>query len=395
MPRPAGPVSVGPIESTDGQSAGGAGRLLTKADGPRFSGIATAAIGDTCSGALVVASADPAASNAPAYLLTAGHCAQGGFPPPNAVVSGLELGGSPTSVRFREFADSQDAAVGTRASRVIFSTMKGMDLALIQLVSTRAELRARGIVPFVLSGTPTAAGEEVAIVGHPNLQPATISTCRFARRLPVVLEGGYHWFDAEADDCQGEAPGSSGSPVFSLATGLVVAVENTLAEPLLDGFSPCALNHPCEVTSAGVQYADGAVYAMGVSGLLACFDSTGSLDLQRSGCPLDRGVGMDASPQMNLVAAGGGQPVSFTLAANGLTHHRWAFGAAGTVDCRAVDGYGAVQAWATAPAIQVVQPAVGGVSLLCLQAGVGPDPAGSGWQDLATPTVIQLETSEP
>jgi hypothetical protein len=392
VPRPTGAVSVGPIVLTGGQTVGGPSRQLTVADGPQFSGIGLWTIsGSGCTGSLVVPSADLPADDGPAYLLTAGHCGQVPFPGPDEVLRDVDLAGAQTSVNFRYFADSEAAATRVNPATARFVTMKGLDLSIIELVPTRAQLRAAGVVPFVLSDQPTADGEAIAIAGHPNAWPATLTACPFERRLPLLLEGGYHSFDGEADECQGIADGSSGSPVFSMATGEVVAVLSTIAQTAVSGpIDYCKTDHPCEVTSAGVAYATGTIYAGGVSGLVKCFDADGTLDLALSSCPLDRGVQMLPSPDSFLLTASATPaPVNVALDANGLTHYRYVFAPAGTVDCRQADGYGAVVAWADAPTITLTPPSAASVGLLCIQAGMGADPS-TGWQDLATPTIVMV-----
>jgi hypothetical protein len=393
IPRPMGAVSVGPIVLSGGQTVGGPDRNLTAADGPRFSGIGLLSVSNSrCTASLVVPSADLPVDDGPAYLLTAGHCVRAPFPGPDDVLRDLDLAATYSNVLFRYFADSESASTRVNAVTAPFVTMKGIDLAIIELAETRAQLRAAGVVPFVLSDRPTADSEAIAIVGHPNAAPATLTACPFERRLPLILEAVWHAFDAEADECQGIADGSSGSPVFSLATGEVVAVVSTQATPSPNGpLDDCLNNHPCEVTSAGVAYATGTTYTMGVSGLVGCFDPDGTLDLALPGCPLDRGVQMLPSPDnFTLTASATPAPVSVALGANGLTHYRYVFAPAGAVDCRQAGGYGSVIAWADAPTITLTPPSAPGISLLCIQAGTGADPS-TGWQDLATPTIVLVK----
>ena len=389
VPRPTEPVSVGPIDLTAGPDVGGAPRFLAKADGPRFSGIAWTMIrGMSCSGAFVVPSAAAPPASAPAYVLTAGHCVRNPLYEANEVEAGTDISAAQATVVFRYFDDSRDAATTARVRALAFGTMKGKDIGIVELEPTCGQLRAQGVVPFVLSPRPSDGGEGIAVVGLPFLNPVSLAACHATRRVPLVLEGVYHWFDHEANDCQGIVGGSSGTPVFSLATGEVLAVVNTLATPLA-GYLPCVEDHPCEVGD-GITYAEGSAYASGISGLAGCFDATGRFDRELPACPLDRGVGLQPTPG-SVALSVGAPPVTVALASAGASDYRFASGPAGTIDCRDAAAYGPVTDWATAPTLSVAAAAAPGVSLLCLQAGVGTDPTGA-WQDLAAPTVVTVRT---
>jgi len=392
VPRPTGLVSVGRID-LPAAAMGGGQRPLTKEDGPRFSGIAwTMVRGMSCSGAFVVPSARPPAGDAPAYVLTAGHCVRNPLYAGNEIEAGLDVRDTQSMVLFRHFGDSPDAATMAMVRAVAFGTMKGQDIGIVELEPTRAQLRGQGVVPFVLSGRPGEFGEPIAVVGHPGLGNASLAACQITHGASMILEGPYHWYDYQANDCQGIIGGSSGSPVFSLATGEVLAVVNTVADPLA-AFLPCMEDHPCEVGGGAIDYVEGSVYAGGVATLARCFDDGGRFDPSLAACPLDRGVGMQPSPGVVEVAAGA-PPTTIDLAAAGLTDYRYAYGPAGTVDCRDPAGYGPVTSWVNAPSLSIATPSAPGVGVLCIQAGVGSDPA-IGWQDPSMPTLVTVRTRSP
>jgi len=345
--------------------------------------------GMSCSGALVVPSASPPASDPPAYVLTAGHCVRNPLYAANEIEAGVDAGDTQSTVLFRHFGDSPDAAVPAPVRAVAYGTMKGQDIGVVELEPTRGQLRAQGVVPFVLSGRPSELGEPVAVVGLPGLGNVSLAACQVTHRAPLILEGPYHWFDYEANDCQGLIGGSSGSPVFSLATGEVLAVVNTVADAL-GGFLPCMEDHPCEVGGGAIAYLEGSGYAGGVATLAGCFDDAGRFDPALAACPLDRGVGMQPSPGV-VAATAGAPPVAVELAPAGLTDYRYAYGPAGVVDCRDQAAYGPVTDWAAVPSLSIETPSAPGVSVLCIQAGVGADPA-TGWQDPAMPTVVTVRT---
>jgi hypothetical protein len=308
----------------------------------------------------------------------------------NEVEAGVDVVDTGSTVVFRHFASSPDVDPTVSVRSVVFGTMKGQDIGVVELEPTLAQLRGQGVVPFVLSARPSEPAEPIAVVGIPGLTYVSLAACHVTHPAAMLLEGPYHWFDYEADDCQGIIGGSSGSPVFSLQTGEVLAVVNTVAEPLR-GFLPCMLDHPCEVAGAEPAYVEGSVYAGGVSGLVRCFDTAGRFDAALSACPLDPGVGMQPSPG-TLTLTAGAPPAAVALAPAGLTNYRFGYGPAATIDCRDPAAYGPVTEWAAALSLSLAPSSTPGVNLLCVQAGVGPDPA-SGWQELSMPTVVTVRTS--
>jgi hypothetical protein len=393
VPAPLPPVSVGPIDLEPGIGPAYPARSLGVADERRFTGVALSLIaGNGCSGAFVVASESDVEMDGPAYFLSAGHCTlEASTANPFDAMAVEDQGGW---LKFRWFEDSRGAAIAASVAHIDFVTMKGTDLALAELSESRSALRRRGVVPFVLADQGPAVAETLVVVGHPSFGFAQMAACPLRARVPLLVEGAFHWYDANAHACEGIDSGSSGSPVFSAATGKVVAVLNTLAEAR-NSARPCTLNHPCEGSEDPELYAASSSYSMDVTGLGACFDQEGRFDRGRPACPLDRGIQMtpktptvswDATPAI-------GGAVDVPLDPRGLSHYRWKAGAMAATDCRSAIGYGDVVAWAGAPSIHAEVPGVARINFVCLQAGDGPDPNGPGWQSLATPTVLTIDAS--
>jgi hypothetical protein len=300
----------------------------------------------------------------------------------------------PSTVTFRDFGDSPGAAVEVGGKLVVFASLKGADLALIELASTRRALRRRGVVPFVLSDEPTAPGEEIAFAGHPFFSPALLSACHFEGRVPMLLEAPFHFFDAEANHCAGVRTGASGSAILSLATGRVVAVLNTTAEP--GAGAECGLGRPCEAGPSALVFREGTSYGIPVDGLAACFDAAGRFDVTRAACPLDRGIQMLPAERQISVSATPGVPLAIRvpLENRGLTHYRSLVGPAASTNCRDASRYGPVVPWTDAPAIEATVPGEPAMHLVCILAGPGPDPS-AGWQDPSTPTMVVVDAFVP
>jgi hypothetical protein len=87
-------------------------------------------------------------------------------------------------------------------------------------------------------------------------------------------------------------------------------------------------------------------------------------------------------------------PVGLDLRANGLSHYRYRTVSMGSDDCRGTTGYGPVLAWSAAPSIATTVPGEPGQHLVCIQAGLGADPTGPGWQDPDQPTVAVVNVHD-
>ncbi len=94
-----------------------------------------------------------AGPSSPAYVMTAGHCIDLGA---NDVLTGR-----PDATRTVQFAPLQKASVPpiqARSRRIAYSTMKEVDIAIVELDSTSAELESTGAAAFRLArSTPSAS----------------------------------------------------------------------------------------------------------------------------------------------------------------------------------------------------------------------------------------------
>ena len=70
--------------------------------------------------------------------------------------------------------------------------------------------------------------------------------------------------------------GTSGSPVISVETGEVVAVNNTMAE---GSGAPCSVNNPCELEDNQRTMHKGHGYGQQVVQLYRCLDDNFFLDI--------------------------------------------------------------------------------------------------------------------
>jgi hypothetical protein len=143
----------------------------------------------TCTGSLIDPSGS-SASDARAWLLTAGHCIS---LEPYGVIRNQPFTGQ---VQFKFFADTSDRRVTVRSRTTGWSTMKGTDLALLELDTTLGDLAAQGIRPLRLASSSPEAGRAVFWTGisgspiPPELQFLRLGHCSLAHSVQL-LEGSW------------------------------------------------------------------------------------------------------------------------------------------------------------------------------------------------------------
>lgn len=334
--------------------------------------------------------------DAPAHLLTNGHCAQQWNA--NAVFFDVTVEG--WSATFNYFADAAKAQVTVPAVRVAYSTMKRRDVAVVELAATVGELQAQGIAPLPLAGEMPEGVFPLRVVGAPvsgvpgDLAYLRQEQCLTGGRVDL-FEFIWHFNDALRNACRDIFGGSSGSPVFAGDDPAVFGLMNTTT---VGGLTPCALGTPCEVRPEGTALAADTSYATPVAGLGACFDAAGAFDLTAAGCPLDDGrqlliSGYPTQGTRNPIplADGTSAPATWQATLSGeLPYYRYRIDHAGQVDCRTEAGYGAPIALADAALIDEPLPAEEGGYLLCVVAGESAAVDGT-WQPVEWATVARAE----
>jgi hypothetical protein len=393
---PLAPASAQGTIPVYGAVEGGASIVLSNTDGRNvYSGVVRYQGRATCTGVFVrTARSDSEGERMPAYVLTNGHCAD--FPGSNQVLVDRPAGNH--RVIFNYFADTIAAQRTVAVRRIAYATMKGLDIAVLELDGTFGDLIGEGFVPWRLAAWPGLAREPVVVVGAPQIGGAAgsflrLAACRGEGAVPVLLEFVWHWFDGERNACADVRPGSSGSPVISRITGRVVAIVNTTtagAAPYTD----CYLDHPCEAGGGTVGSRPATNYASPVSSLVECFDTDGLFVLERPGCGLDPGVQLAVNPaniggvNPDLTEVPIGQPRSrWNVAVTGsLPYYRHKVVAAGEGDCGRPIAYGEIRRVLDQPVIDDPLPRRDGPYLLCVIAGA--DSRGIDWQRARHATVV-------
>jgi uncharacterized protein (TIGR03437 family) len=338
-------------------------QLLQNADGrsAAYNGIGRFRGPATCT-AFLVRTAD----SAPAYAFTNGHCL--GFLGANEVVLDRPLTGTLT---LNWFIDTPASRYAVPLKRAVWASMKGVDLAIVELQATAADLAARGFRPLPLATAPAAEGDAVLNVGAPStsIPPGEeflrLGACTLGPRVDL-LEFRWRMPGFLRNDCPDVKGGSSGSPLLDARTGEAIGIVNT---GTVDEFErgagyDCYLNHPCEFTPGRKpRVLDNTSYAFPLDGVRECFDAAGVFDLQRAGCPLDRGA-QPVLTQTARVVASAKAAWSVPIPA-GAGSYRYKI-VEDPRSCAAAEGYRAGEA----PRItDAFTPGPAGFSFLCVTAG--------------------------
>lgn len=376
--EPAGPPSPVPTATS------GVGSMLLDSSA-MWRGIGRINMNSACTAVLIDSGAGDAG---PAFVLSNGHCVEWLT---NGVISNREVGGE---VLFNYFADAAEAHIAVPLDQIVYSTMQGSDITIIQLAATLGDLAEQEIVPFPIADAPLDPESQVRVVGAPNsgLDPTEAylreEVCQVNGRVNL-LEFSWHFYDHYATSCQDIFGGSSGSPLFSVETNTVYGLINTIVE----GSSACYLGVPCEIGSDGVTLNQNTSYVTPIHGLAACFDDGGDFSLADA-CPLP--------PPSQLIFAeapsfASQPPLTWAATLSGtLPFYRYKTGAAGVVDCRSAEDYSPTIELADSPTIDNAVPDEEGFYLLCVLAGESAAVDDS-WQSLDYPTVAiaQIDITPP
>lgn len=388
-----------PPVPTYGATDNGPSVLLSNADGSNaYTSVVRVQARSTCSGVFIATTDpdDPAGDDRSAWVATNGHCVA--FPATNVVLREQPGEGF---VVFNFFIDTTTRQVQVPIRRMAYATMKGQDIALIELSARVRELRRAGFEPWRPVLTLPEPDEPVVVVGapqqrDPRLAYLRLAACPLEGRAAFVYEFTWHWYNFARNRCSDLLPGSSGSPVISRRTGRIVALLNTtnvFAEP----YSACQPDGPCEPVGDDAVLRPLTSYATPMIRIDRCFDARGEFNLNGSGCPLDPGTNTEHAPAtlgsvnpfLANVPIGPARATWSVRIAGPHAYYRYKVVRVPDDDCRDLRGYGEVQSITTTPVVTDRLPAVEGHHMLC-SIGGPTRRWGGDWQSVDYPTVTRV-----
>jgi Trypsin-like peptidase domain len=264
-------------------------QMLSTAAGRKYNGVGLIDVNyGMCTG-FPISTGKP---NAPAYVLTNGHCQgkAGQLPKEREILVNRS---TKTQFTVNYFHDFKPDRLTIPVKRLVYGTMKNNDIAILELNITQRELTKAGINLLQIAPKPPELGEPVIVVGVPSegvkheLNYLHATTCQVGESAHVK-EDIYNWQRSIRHHCS-IVGGMSGSPMISLKTQQVVGIINTGVNDNAAKQPQCSLNRPCEVGKHGfVQTFPQENYGQLVYQIPSCFDRRGIFSLDRSTCQLER-----------------------------------------------------------------------------------------------------------
>ncbi|MBF6042499.1 trypsin-like peptidase domain-containing protein [Pseudomonas sp. P154a] len=244
-----------------------ASRVLKNIDGSQdhWQGIGRLEInGARCTATLLDTRDELASPPTPAYVLTAGHCIE--------LTNGNIVTDKPVSgtMQFNFFADIPGFK-SYPLKAVVWRSMQGVDLAIVELEVSLQKLIDEGIQPLKLARDTPANDTDVLIVGAPTgFEDVTLrmAACTLQPALEIV-EGAWVWRNTFMTRCQDIRGGSSGSPLLDRYTNEIVGVIGT--GNFDDSIIPCRDHAPCTPVGNVYLAVPGNVYGNPTAFLNGCF----------------------------------------------------------------------------------------------------------------------------
>ncbi|XHF34775.1 serine protease [Pseudomonas chlororaphis] len=239
--------------------------------------------GSVCSGSLIDTRGANDDRSGPAYVLTSGHCAKGDA---NRYIENAPASGV---VTFNYFQDTLPRQKPYPIIAIEWSTMRGLDVAILKLDRSLAQLMSDGITPLKLAIEPLAVDSDVLVVGAPMDGHVQRAACLQEHRADV-FEAGWAWPGQLSNRCRDVRPGISGSPVLNRYSNEIVAIVGTTTQG--SGLSRCTRNAPCEVSNGDSIKIPETNYATSAVQLEQCFAAT-RFNPKNSACPLGRATNFE------------------------------------------------------------------------------------------------------
>jgi len=230
----------------------------------------------TCTAAFISTSEDP---NAHAYLLTNGHCAKDPFPAEttNAITTDVSVS---FTTDFNYFHDSKSHTIQIHINSIAYSTMKGIDLAVLKTDKTIGQMEHLGLSPYISSTTLPIIGQPIVISGIPIRVDALQNSYCASGKMSNVVEYYWHWYGMIDNVCEGVSSGSSGSPVFNASKEIIGIINTTNIGAVGE---TCYMGNPCAIGADGAKIDPGHNYVVPILGLKACFGKDGNFNLHNMG----------------------------------------------------------------------------------------------------------------
>jgi hypothetical protein len=268
-----------------------------------------------------------------AIMVTNGHCTKA--LDPQKVLS--QVDSTIPKFKFGQMNGAKESEiVDASGSKILYSTMREKDLAIIELDKTYGELEAQGIPAYEMA--PAVIPQAITTVGRPVIDVPKSerflreAQCRIEKRTGVV-EGDWHWPVSVAANCPAVG-GASGSPMFN-NSGQVVGILNSASTSPAPASPKCVTDSPCEIGLDGkTMFVLGKAYGFETGFLNACFNKC-SWDVGSKNCDLAK----EGAPDLKISPSSMQKlDIKFTLPTP-YTHAKYKMVPLSTEGCSDPNGY--------------------------------------------------------
>jgi V8-like Glu-specific endopeptidase len=271
--------------------------ILNPSQHPSFNGLGRYS---NCSGTLLETNSSN--SDAPAYVLTNGHCVGSSLLGAEEVVlDRAEAAGKKMMLAYYNANVLGTSYTTVSARTIAFASMNQTDAAIVELNSTLAQLKTQGFCAYSLAADRPAKGTQVFIAGVPlsgvnsSKLGLHFASCSIGETVSL-WEGDYRFLDSFRHRCS-IMGGNSGSAIFDRHSKKIVGVVNTAVNDNAITQSDCSLNKPCEKDASGASSTNAEEnYGQYVNYLAGCFNENGIFDATLSSCGITAKFGLRSAP---------------------------------------------------------------------------------------------------
>lgn len=234
-----------------------------------------------CSGSIVRFSGMQDAAKA--VVMTNGHCVStgmfGGMIEPNKAMVN-----EATNRSFKVY-NRDGKLVPITATKLMYATMTGTDVAFYELKESFKDLLNKGVDSFDFDGNRPNLGLKIDIVsGYWDRG----YRCNIDAFIFTLREAGYTMKDSIRYSNSGcnTIGGTSGSPIIESGKRVVIGINNTGNE----SGKKCTMNNPCEVDERGnIEVKAKASYGQQTYQVYSCLTLDYKIDVNKAGCELFAG----------------------------------------------------------------------------------------------------------
>lgn len=214
--------------------------------------------------------------DSPAYIVTNGHCTNGTFED-NPIYLDVPINASVTFKMISGIPEGQKISFTT--NKIAYGTMKGTDLAIVELNQSNRALQNAGIFPMKIAQAIPSTGSKIKTYGYPlSLEPIQLRISNgIQSNSASVAEFIWLWHDFYANNFKNIASGSSGSPVLEDLNKGIWGIVNTTTT---GGIGNCELGAPCEFqTNVIPQTKNETSYVVDIRNIIGSFNAKGIFDI--------------------------------------------------------------------------------------------------------------------